>query len=74
MNTIEQEYDYVIRIIQSCTNIPQLEYARKVSTEFKQRWTSRVSITDKKFPRMLESIRNTELKKYNDLSTSEFTS
>jgi hypothetical protein len=69
MNTIEQEFNYVIKVINSCTNIAQLEYTRRVSTEFKQRWTSRVPITDSKLPRMIETIRNTELKKYNDLST-----
>jgi hypothetical protein len=69
MNTIEQEYEYVVKIISSCTNVIQLEYARNVLEEFKQRWTIKQPITDQKLPRMIETIRNLDLKKYNELST-----
>jgi dTDP-4-dehydrorhamnose reductase len=69
MNTIEQEYEYVVKIISSCTNVIQLEYARNVLEEFKQRWTIKQPITDQKLPRMIENLKNLDLKKYKELST-----
>jgi hypothetical protein len=63
MNTIEQDFEYTVRMYKACKSINQIEYAKKVRNEFMDKWVLKINITDQKFISMVDVLLDLEQKK-----------
>ena len=57
MNTIDQEYQYVLKMIRAMDNKRQLIYIERLILEFSQKWIKKTNITDGSYQDYMAKLR-----------------
>ena len=67
MNSIEDDFQYTVRMYKACESINQIEYAKQVRNEFMNKWVVKVNITDQSFIDKVDFLLDLEQKKLKEV-------
>ena len=67
MNSIEDDFQYTVRMYKACESINQVEYAKQVRNEFMNKWVVKVNITDESFIAKVDFLLDLEQKKLKEV-------
>ena len=68
MNSIEDDFQYTVRMYKACESINQVEYAKQVRNEFMNKWVVKVNITDESFIAKVDFLLDLEQKKLKEVN------
>lgn len=68
MNTIQQDFEYCKKVINSCNSISQMPYIDRLIVEFSAKWVIKIDITESIFQDLLGKLRYEKEKKLKTLS------